>query len=662
MDDQFLKTLLPSHQMKFLQEVMEMVGIPQRYRMYIRVATHLTVCLALLLLTCAGQSVWADNPVSDGPANPTELVVFFDDMMPKHLDSFRIPGATVAVVKDGAIVLTKGYGYANLESRALLDADRSLMRIASVTKLFTWTGVMQLVEQGKLDLDADVNTYLTAFQIPATYPQPITLAHLMAHTAGFEDRGIGSAVRAPQGLPELGLYLAQHVPARVRPPGQVAAYSNYGGALAGYIVAQVAGMPYEQYVARYILDPLGMAHSSVQQPLPPHLASDAALSYAYIQGTYRPTSFMLDPLSPAGAMSASATDMARFMLAHLQNGRYGDTRILQEATARQMHAQSFTHHPRLVGWAHGFQEMRINGQRALFHDGSWQSFISLLLLVPEQNLGLFVSYNSPGGGRAINDLLPAFFDRYYPATPPAAPQPPAGFAQRAGRFVGSYQPTRRPYTTIEKLTRNIPLARLSAAPDGSLRFLGQRWVEVEPLVFQADDSEDVLAFFADGRGHITGAASGAFAMDKLRWYDLPDFHWALLAICLVLLLTGVLGWPLAACVHRRRGTSRPDAPRLARRARWVAGLAGLLALLFLGALAVTLRQMSLLYGLPLGLRALLAVPLLLALLTLITAICGVLAWRQRYWSIWGRIHYSLVTLALVGLMWVMSCYNLIGLA
>ncbi len=177
--------------------------------------------------------------------NDETLQLFFDKLIPLQMEKYHVPGATIVVVKNGVITFAKGYGFSRLDERVAVDPAKSLFRIASITKLFTWTAVMQLVEKGKLDLGADVNTYLTEFQLPATYPEPITLAHLMAHAAGFEDRGlIGSLARTPDKVIPLAKYLAENMPARVRPPGCVSASSNSGGVLAGHIVYIVSGSPF----------------------------------------------------------------------------------------------------------------------------------------------------------------------------------------------------------------------------------------------------------------------------------------------------------------------------------------------------------------------------------------------------------------------------------
>src|ERR671932_1674263 len=192
-----------------------------------------------------------------GPTDPAELQAFLDKLFGQEMQAYHIAGAAVSVVKDGKLFFAKGYGYADREHGIPVDPAQTLFHIGSVTKLFTWTAVMQLVAQGKLNLDADVNTYLD-FRIPDTYPQPITLRHLLTHTAGFEDQHVAMVALKEEDLAPPRAWLVSHIPARVRPPGERAAYSNYGAALAGYIVARIEGEWSSQAVEDHILNQLGM--------------------------------------------------------------------------------------------------------------------------------------------------------------------------------------------------------------------------------------------------------------------------------------------------------------------------------------------------------------------------------------------------------------------
>ena len=245
-----------------------------------------------------------------GSPDPQEVEAFFDEIIPQQLDEYYIPGAATAVVKDGELVFAEGYGFADLEQERPVVADRTLFRTGSVAKLFTWTAVMQLAEQGKLNLNTDVNDYLSGFRIPDTCPEPITLEHLMTHTAGFEDGSMGAMRPRPEALEPLGTFLARKVPARISPPGQVTAYSNYGTALAGHIVEQVSGLPFEQYVEQNILTPLGMDRTTFRQPVPASLVDELATGYVYSNGAFQPQPFEVYQIGPAGGASATVSASA----------------------------------------------------------------------------------------------------------------------------------------------------------------------------------------------------------------------------------------------------------------------------------------------------------------------------------------------------------------
>src|SRR5919108_2241644 len=272
---------------------------PRWIRRALLAAAVLAGSLALPLAGPAATPAWA-APAGCVAPTPAALAGFFDRALPGRLAHDRVPGAVVSVVSGDRTVFAKGYGKADAEHGVAFDPARSLVRIASITKLFTWTAVMQQVEAGRLDLNADVNTYLKDFKVPATYPRPVTLQTLMDHTSGFEDRVIGIAARGAAEVPPLGDFLAANMPARIRPPGEVTAYSNYGAALAGYIVSQVSGEPYDQYVRRHILEPLGMAHSTATEPVPGALAADLARSHDSGTNPPKPVPFIFDRLTPDG--------------------------------------------------------------------------------------------------------------------------------------------------------------------------------------------------------------------------------------------------------------------------------------------------------------------------------------------------------------------------
>jgi CubicO group peptidase (beta-lactamase class C family) len=615
-----------------------------------------------------------------GPTDPAELEAFLDELIGKEMAENHIAGAAVSVVKDGKLFFAKGYGYADLEKGIPVDPEQTIFRVGSVGKLFTWTAVMQLVEQGKLDLDADVNTYLD-FRIPDTYPQPITLRHLMTHTSGFEEKWVGSVVSDPNDAVPAGEWLVSHLAARVRPPGDAAAYSNYNAMLAGYIVERVSGQPYDQYIQEHILDPLGMAHSTAQLSAPPGVRANTSVGYTYVNGHFQefPRYTAQPALVPSGALQASVTDMARYMIAHLQNGRYSDAnlperRILEEATAQEMHTTQYTPDPRLAGLTYGFFDFSDNGQRTIGHVGYAAPMNGLLLLLPEQNLGVYVVYNSAGGG-GLN--LPhfgfqrAFFDHYYPASAVEPPQPSADFAERAGRFVGSYRQTSFPYTSFQKVGDLMGgmTTKISDSGDGALLaatpYGGGRFVEVEPNYFRQVDGPFSILFSEDDRGRITRLTVDPInftAFDKLDWYETSGFNQALLLGCVLIFLSMIPVASILLIRSRRRSSNQKPAPRGARAALWI-----ILGICVLNLLVVAAAVWGMMGGMPnelldppLIMKISLGLGVLAAGLTVGALIYTVLAWKDRYWSIAGRAYYTLVTVAAVAYVWFLNYWNLLG--
>jgi hypothetical protein len=469
----------------------------------------------------------------------------------------------------------------------------------------------------------------------------------MDHTAGFEDRTIGVGARSKDDVPPLADYLADNMPARVRPPGEVSAYSNYGAALAGYIVSRVSGQPYDEYVRDHILDPLAMRHSTAAEPVPAPLAADLARSYDYEGGAYRRKPFVFDNLAPDGSISATANDMAHFMIAHLRDGRFGDQRILDEPTARLMHRRTFAADPRIDGYAHGFKEQTLNGHRVLMHDGGWEGFQSALLLVPDADLGLFVSTNGPGGADAATKIIPAFFDRFLPGKR-AVPDGGASVTP----VEGFYKLTRSAESSIEKvvaLTSSIPLR----VEGGKLTFRGSTWSPLGPGLYQQNGGTQRLALVTGGSGVAYVATDGP-TYQRVPWWDTPPVNAVIILLFAVTALTAVLGLPMAAMVRRKR-----PVPRAWRAGRALTGLAAAIGLMFVVLFTLVLTgDTSILYGVPADVQVLLALPLLVLALTIAAIVATVRAWRGA--SALARGHQVVVLAGLLALLWFCRHWNLLG--
>jgi CubicO group peptidase (beta-lactamase class C family) len=592
-----------------------------------------------------------------GPTNPEELEAFLDAFFSEQMKKLHVPGAAFVLVKDGEIFFEKGYGYSHLEKKEPVIPDGTIFRMGSLSKLFTASAVMQLYERGKLNLNDDVNKYLKHFKLEEKYPEPVTVFNLLTHTSGLEQRGIGTAVRNESELVPLGEYLASGVLCQVMPPGEVIIYSSPGFALAGYLVEQISGVAFAKYIDENIFQPLNMSRSSFKQPPPRHLASDLATGYRYKNGTYKPYSTdYLSIIPPAGDFYTTATDIAHFMIAHIQDGRYKNSRVLNEATAQDMHRQHFTHHSQLRGKAYGFSEWLENNQRAIFHDGGAPGFNTRLFLLPDKNLGFFLAWNS-NTTKLHWELTSHFLDHYYPVQDNhAPPQSSADFRNRAGRFTGHYQPYDFSSKTIAKLSMLFEQIHVGDGGDGTLTVGSNRYAEVEPLLFQRTDGESYIAFHEDDNDRITHLVFGTAACKKLSWYQTTVFQLGLIGFFVLIFLSACIGSLLP--VLGLQLLEIPQLPQL------LAGLTSALNLVFLIGLAIAVSkidQWEFVYSVPPVLAVLLVIPLVTTILTIGLPISGALTWRSECWSLIGRLHYSLIIVSTLIFIPLLHHWNLLGI-
>jgi CubicO group peptidase (beta-lactamase class C family) len=624
-----------------------------------------TAAAVLMALPVFGQT-----PEVSGPTDQMQLEAFVDGVMAVTMEEHRVPGATVSVVKDGEVFFAKGYGYADLESGKPVDPAKTLFRIASISKLFTWTAVMQLVEAGKLDLDRDVNEYLTNVEVPATFEEPITLRHILTHTPGFEDQVIRLFSLTEDALKPLDEVLRDELPLRVRPPGVLPSYSNHATALAGLIVQEVSGIPWELYIEQNILDPLAMRHTTVRQPVPETLAADLSKGYAYEGGRYVEKSFEFVPAAPAGCMSASAVDLAHFMIAHLQDGQFKDTRILKAGTAQRMHAQLFTINPNLPGMLHGFVETPENGVNVYGHGGDTIWFHSMLALMPEHNLGFFVSFNSENGGAARNAFVNAFFDHYFPLPFEKPTEPPASFAGQAKRYEGTYSSIRMSYASPAKLARFLGMGTVTVNAD-SEGYLLVRGLDDQPIrMIPAGDGEFREAagsrhvyFVRDEAGKVTHLAVGwipVLAFERLEGMASPGVQQIIAGLCILIFAAALVLWPGVWAWRRWRARSGGATPGfgIARLAAW---LMAALFIVFLVAFASALGDpMDIVFGMPDAVAMALWIPLAALPLVVLCALFTVIVWFRRTWPLHSRIGYTAVALAGVVFLWWLNYWNLLG--
>ncbi len=634
--------------------------------------THCKLAIALLLLTA--QAVWisaAENSAlpAAGPIHfdNDEVEAFVERFFAEQLGPLHVPGASFALVKDAELAFAQGYGLADIEKQTPVVAERTLFDVQSIAKLFTVNAVMQAAERGIVHLDDDVNKHLKTFQVDNAFPEPIRLFHLVTHTSGLEDHGVGITARRESEVTPLGEYLARSLPPRVRPAGRALVYSDCGICLAGYVVESATSMPLAQFVASNVFEPLEMNRTHFLK-LPPPLEPDLAMGYSYENGRFVALPHHYHNIWPSSSLMTTATDMAHFMIAHLQDGRYQQTRILREDTARQMHCRQFSHHAKLPGVCFDFFERFENGQRVIEHTGSGSGFVSELLLVPGHQLGYFLAINS-SDPRLLNDFRDKFFEQLFPGQRPRAAAPlGAHLRSSTAELAGWYWFNRYDRRTLEKLASLVNgYARVRANLDGTLSVDGRDYVEVEPLLFRGvGDPQPSIAFRSSEDGGDDYLFLDGSPYQRVPWYDAPPFYLGLLTVTVLAFLSACMAWPIRAIARRwRRHDSSPQS--IAARLIWPwAGVTSAVNLAALGVIALTLARTELpsvanefQTGLPWTLVATISVARACAALSLALPCLVTWGWIRGLWSWPARVHFSILSMATISYIWFCIAWNLI---
>ena len=616
-----------------------------------------------------GQSSPAPSPPGTAELTAADVEVFLDGIVPMQLEREDIAGVTISIVKDGKLFFAKGYGYADVAAKKPVSPAETLFRPGSVSKLFTWTALMQLYEQGKLDLDRDVNDYLD-FRIPEAFGRPITLKNILTHTPGFEEqiKDLFGAEAAPI---QLGDYLKTHIPRRIYPPGTVPAYSNFATALAGYIIERVSGRPFNEYIEENIFKPLGMTGSTFAQPLPADLSSRMSNGYRLGSGDAGPFE-VINP-APAGSLSSTANDMARFMLAHLQEGQLDNARILSPETTRLMHSRLFALDDAANAMCHGFYEESRNGHRIIGHAGDTLYFHSDLHLIQDAGVGFFVSYNS-GGKNEISPrtlLWNAFLDRYFADSAPSAPTLPTA-KQDAQAVSGSYMLSRRSEHSFLRAASLLGQFTVSPTDDGMIEVAQltkangkpKRWREVAAMTFLDEEGQEKLIFKPDQNGRMQLLLPYPFFIgQRVGPFENGKVLLIVAVTSLVIMLLTLILWPVAWIVRRRYGHSLE-----LTRAEWLLRI-GVRIVFILNLVFVVAITSLVIYGLSnlwifsdrgnIWFRLIQVVGFLGTLGAVLVLYNAVHSWLIKRRRVWGKLQATVFAVASLGLFWFIFAGNLL---
>jgi CubicO group peptidase (beta-lactamase class C family) len=587
------------------------------------------------------------------------LEAFMDSVAGVEIRDYGVPGLVVTVVRDGRVVLAKGYGMADVDARRPMSAEATVMRVGSVSKPVTAIAVLQLAEAGRIDLDAPVERYLPGV-LRGRDAGRVRVRDLLTHTAGLDVRLNGTTTTDPARLLSLERYLARDLPPVVHPPGQVNRYSNHGYVLLGRLVEVASGEPFEQYVRRHVLAPLGMRSSGFRLEGP--LARAAATGYEPSARGPRRAAVLHPHIAPAAGLNTTGADMARLMVALLDSGRVpGAPPLYAPRTARLQLAPQFAMVPGHPGLTFGFYETARGDVAGVGHSGGIRGFMSGVYLWPDRRTGLFVSDNGYDGG-AVQAVYAAFVDRWLRGPRAELPAPSPGAAERAARAAGVYRMAavaRRNLERAGSLRRGD--LRVGARADGSVLLFGERYAEIAPGRYRSASGE-VLAFRrdADGRGWMVTSDpfGGNVAWERIGWWQTAALAQTLAILCLIGLLS--LPWirlrTPGGVFRSRPYDGAVDLARAHRRAVALGYLAFVVALILAFRAS---RDTGLLAGVPRGVRLALALGVLATALAAALPLTG---WRlHRAGAPRGELVLhaatAMVALAFALLLW---SWNLLG--
>ncbi|TFL16635.1 class A beta-lactamase-related serine hydrolase [Jannaschia formosa] len=611
------------------------------------------------LSVVTAMALWPVVAVAALADEDAEIATRLDALADAVMVTDQVPGAIAAVVSGDTVIL-RGYGIADLDGGIAAGPDDTRFEIGSITKLFTWIAVMMLVEEGRLDLGSDVAQYLWDVEVPGT--EPLTLTQLMSHRGGFEesyaifDPAVATLPRAEA--------LSVAAPDQVFPRGEITSYSNWGAALAGHVVEEVSGQPWESFVEARILGPLGMDDTTTAERLRRPDQPPLAGSYRMQGGVAHPA-FRVDigAFGPAGAIASTAADMARFLRFLMGNGALDGVRLLQPETMVRLRTRLFDDRPQAADMAHGFQARPMCGATVYGHGGGVDEFLSNLAFIPEIGAGVFLSQNG-GKGADLPLMVPTEIIGVLAARSgleAAAPKPVADAAARAVEAAGRYLTNRRTFSGPGQLLAALSPMTVTALPDGTLLIptpLSQGPVRHDPVApdIWQDAHGARVAFLRDGTGRITRLADGTGAQthERLRGLADPVWLWLALGLAALLSVSSLLGLTWRHGLHggTRAGTLVTAVP--------LAGALSVIGLIGAGAaagLAASRLGSQFLFDQPQPtLESFLAMGDVVAIMAAAALVALVPIWRVAGWSLWRRIHdtffaFSLAALAAFLLRW-----------
>lgn len=629
--------------------------------------------IALTLFICL---ITASSSVSYAAANPSvsklnDISAFIDGFANGKIKSGEVPGMAVAVVKDGKIIFKKGYGFANIKTKMPVDPDNTVFCIGSAGKLFTGTAIMQLYEKGLINLNDDISRYTKGIKIKNPYSKPITFSNLLTHTSGLDEEDpIGGSVKDPSKLMTYRDFINFKKPIVNREPGLSTRYSNMGYDLLGYLIQEVSAKSYEDYITENILSPLNMKNTYIARP-----SDNLATGYNPEGKGFVPTeNYIYSPSLGAGSINSTVTDIASFMIAHLDNGKFDEKRILNEETSKLMHRQHFTNDPKLPGMAYTFIQDYRNGQYIIKHEGGDISgYTSSLFLIPDCNFGFFIVTNSLS--HVPFEFEEKLLNEFFPVNPETI-KPMKNSRINMDEFEGMYSShdgiTQSTIVKMTGLFSDDGNITIQSNNDGSLIMKGStlvgekpgsvRLIQVEPMVFQREDNRSFVVFKQNEKGHITGMFNdnAEVSFEKSEWYETQNFNFALFTWCMLVFIVSLFIL-FANCIKRIR-KHNPAITKTERFSRFTSAIVCVLNITC--SLGIIIYFISagydFVYGVSLIFYIMLTGLIISSALSVILIIFNILVWRRKSGTKFFKIHYTLITASSVAFIWFLNQWNILG--
>ncbi|MBS4014163.1 MAG: beta-lactamase family protein [Bacteroidetes bacterium] len=598
-----------------------------------------------------------------------ELSAFMDGVMKTILEERKIAGASVVIIQGNEVLVKKGYGFADIDNQIRVNPDSTLFRIGSISKLFTWISIMQQIEKGKLELDADINTYLENFKIPETFQEPITIRSLLSHTPGFEDKLLYLFVKSPEEMKSIEEIFQKQMPKRVRPPMKYAAYSNHGTGLAQYLIELKSGQKIEDYADKNIFEPLGLTHTTFRQPLPSGLNANMSKAYAYENSVISEKYFEYIPLAGAGAVSTTAGDMGRFMQSLLHSTCIDTICLLEHETFLQMLEPALYHSYGLNPALHGFMDLSRKGIKIFGHGGDTFWFHSLLAIIPEHKIGFFITFNSFEGGGAYEMVFEKFLERYLPDQRELFDTITLtdDYLQK---FTGKYKANRHPHTDFLKLLSIMQT--LDVSIDNSrlkMDFPGKEttfWIPIDSVTFRNSKSNELIAFEMSEDNSIAEKLFlgnlAIFAFEKIQWIENPVLHNVVLQIIMVTIIFILFIWPYITLIRRKHQRILPAPQLIPFPAKFVAWIAAACFFIFYLTLIIASANsgQELIMYVPTSIKLALFLPFLAIPFILLMILQAIILWKMKDVKWRSRLFYYFSIVVFTVALLQLYYWNLLG--